>query len=126
MKVWQSYGAEHSLNLVIIGHFKEPSDAEEYKDLVEQVTDFLREQSDFDVEADRFSEEVHDYLISKNISSLSPEQLGQLLYEYSIEVAGNDVHIYSDDELNGLVSLMLRKGAKIEIFSAHDYPESNE
>lgn len=27
MKIWQGYGSEHSMNLVMIGHFKSPKDA---------------------------------------------------------------------------------------------------
>ncbi len=123
MKIWQSYGAEHSLNLVIIGHFKEVVDAEEFKTLVDSTADFLRGQDDFDVEADRYGNAVMDYLAGKDLYSLSPQQLGHFLYDYSIEVIGNDVHVSSDDDLHGLISLLINKGAKIEIFSAHDYPE---
>lgn len=126
MKVWQSFGAEHSLNLVLIGHFKEPSDAEDLRRLINETANFLREQDSFDVEADRYSENVSDYLSNKNMFCLSPHQLGHLLYDYSMEVIGSDIHISSDDDLHGLISLMIHHGAKVEVFSAHNYPESDK
>jgi len=127
MKIWNSYGAEHSLNLVIIGHFKEPSDAKEFKDFVEKTASFLSDQDDFEVEADRYSSGVLDYLSDKNMHSLTPQQLGHFLYDYSIDISGSDVTVSSDDDLHGFISLMVHHGAKIEVFSAHNYPnEDNE
>lgn len=125
MKIWQSYGAEHSLNLVIVGKFKDVADAEEFNELIESMTDFLRNQPEFDVEADRYSPDVLDYLGKKNLYCLTPQQLGQLLYDMHIEQNGNEVKISSDDDLNAFVSLLVHKGAKVEVFSAHDYPNEN-
>lgn len=125
MKIWQSYGAEHSMNLVIIGRFKEVADAEEFEDLFNSLTEFLREQKGFDVDSDRYGNEVLDYLGKKNIYCLSPQQLGLFLYDVSIDQYGNEIRITSEDDMTGLISLLVNKGAKVEIFSAHDYPESN-
>ena len=49
MKLWTSYGAEHSLNLVIIGDFKEVVDAEEFELLVSSLKEFLMKDKKFDV-----------------------------------------------------------------------------
>ena len=125
MKIWQSYGAEHSLNLVIVGKFKDVADAEEFNALVESLTDFLRNQPEFDIGADRFSPDVLDYLGKKNLFCLTPQQLGQLLYDMHMEQNGNEIKISSDDDLNAFVSLLIHKGAKVEAFSAHDYPNEN-
>ncbi len=122
MKVWTSYGAEHSLNLVIIGHFKEAVDAEEFESLVSSLKGNLMDDSDFDVDSDRFSSGMLDYLEKKNLFCLSPQQLSQLLYDMHIERKGNKIIISSDDDLNALSSLLIHEGAKVEIFSAHSYP----
>lgn len=126
MKLWQSYGAEHSLNLVIIGHFKEANLAEEFEDLVDETADFLRELNSFDVEEDRYDPQVMEYLSKKNIYCLTPQQLGHMLYDYSIDREGSDIKISSDDDINGFISLLINKGAKVEVFSAHDHPESDQ
>ena len=39
MKVWNGYGSEHSMNLVIVGHFKEVRDAEKAKELIDLLTE---------------------------------------------------------------------------------------
>ena len=125
MKIWKSYGAEHSLDLVIVGKFKDVTDAEEFVSLVDSLTEFLREQSEFDVDSDRFNTEVSEYLSRKNLYCLSPQQLGQLLYEMRVEQNGNEIKISSDDDLNALISLLIDKGAKVEAFSAHHYREES-
>lgn len=122
MKIWTSYGAEHSLNLVIIGHFKDASEAEEFELLISSLTNFLVDDADFDVDSDRFSPAVLDYLGKKNLYCLSPQQLGQLLYDMRLEREGNKISISSDDDLNALTTLLIHSGAKVEMFSAHDYP----
>lgn len=126
MKIWQSYGAEHSLNLVIIGHFKEVSLAEEFTELVDETAEFLRDIDHFDVEEDRFDPKVMDFLSKQNMYCLTPQQLGHLLYDYSIDRDGNDIKIYSDDDIHGFISLLIHKGAKVEVFSAHDHPEPEQ
>ena len=53
---------------------------------------------------------------------LSPQQLGQLLYDMRLEREENKIVISSDDDLNALTSLLIHSGAKVEMFSAHDHP----
>jgi hypothetical protein len=124
VKIWNSYASEHSLNLVIIGRFKEEHEAEEFEKQTEKVTHFLSENSDFDVEADRFDRKTLDFLGKENLSSLSPQQLGHLLYDVHLTREGKEIRIGSDDDVNAFISLLIHKGAKVEVFSAHDYPES--
>ncbi|WP_053980724.1 DUF6375 family protein [Marinagarivorans algicola] len=126
MKIWNSYGAEHSLNLVIIGRFKEKHEAEEFETLTNKITGFLHENSEFDVEADRFDKKTLDFLGKENLFSLSPQQLGHLLYDVHLTRDGNEVRIGSDDDVNAFISLLIHKGAKVEVFSAHEYPENEK
>jgi hypothetical protein len=127
MKIWQSYGSEHSMNLVMIGRFKEELDAEEAKDLIEKITDFVMGIENFDHDLDRFPKEFRDFLIDNNLFCVSPHQLVQFIMEYSIEQNGNELRITTDeDDMSGIQRLMLNKGAKVEVFSAHDYPEDKK
>ena len=59
MKIWNSYGAEHSLNLVILGKFKDVTHAEEFKTMLDSLTNFLRKESSFDIDAERAQEAAH-------------------------------------------------------------------
>lgn len=127
MKIWKSYASEHSMNLVMIGKFKQVSDAEETKELIDSLFENLPDLVDFDLNKDRYSAELHDFLGSKNVYNLTPLELIQFLYDISVDLEGSEIHIKTEeDDISGLQKLMLHKGAKIEIFSAHDYPESDK
>src|SRR6266481_7179904 len=38
MKIWYGYGSEHSMRLVMIGHFREVTDAERAKEAIDRLT----------------------------------------------------------------------------------------
>ena len=44
MKIWHGYGSEHSMNLVMIGHFKSSEDAEKTQKLIDQLSEGLRDK----------------------------------------------------------------------------------
>ncbi|MDE0158831.1 MAG: DUF6375 family protein [Candidatus Dadabacteria bacterium] len=126
MKIWQSYGSEHSMNLVMIGRFKQESDAERIKGVFDFLLEKLRDLPDSDIKEDRFTSDVRDLLRSKNIHYLYPKELTQFLYDVSFEHNGNEIRITTDeDDVSAMLKIMLVEGAKVEVFSAHDYPESD-
>jgi hypothetical protein len=125
MKLWHGYGSEHSMNLVMIGHFKSPEDAEKTKKLIAQLTEGLRDKIDIGTSRDRFGDDVLDFLQEINCYGLSPSELEQFLYDISTKVEGNKIILTTDEsEVSAFFKLMLEKGAKVEIYSAHDYPEA--
>lgn len=126
MKIWNSYGSEHSMNLVIIGQFKEVHEAEEFETLINSLTEFLMGNSKFDVEQDRYDEKTLEFLVKKNLSILSPQEIGHFLYDKSITRNGNEITLGSEDFISGFVNLLIYKGAKVEVFSAHDYPTNEK
>lgn len=124
MKIWQGYGAEHSLNLVIVGEFKDVEKAENFEQLVSTISSFLcSDESNFDVDADRYGDEVLEFLRKQNLFCFSPQQLAQFMYDQRLERKGSKITISSDDDLNVFISLLIHEGAKVECFSAHDYPD---
>lgn len=126
MKVWKTFGSEHSQNLVLIGKFKTAGEAEDFKEKFDDLTGFLVDQEangNLTYDADRFNKPLMDYLSKNKIYHLSPQILMQLIYDIRVSVSENEIHATSDDDLNALISLLLDKGAKVEVFSAHDYPE---
>ena len=58
MKIWHGYGSEHSMNLVMIGHFKNPDDAEKTQKLIEQLSKGLEGKIDVGTSSNRFGEVV--------------------------------------------------------------------
>lgn len=125
MKIWHGYGSEHSMNLVMIGHFKSPEDAENTQKLIEQLTEGLGGKIDIGTSRDRFGEDVMDLLKRTNCYNLSPSELEHFLYDTDTKVDGDKIILTTDElEVSAFFKLMIEKGAKVEIYSAHDYPDT--
>jgi hypothetical protein len=125
MKIWHGYGSEHSMNLVMIGHFKSPEDAEKTQKLIEQLSAGLRDKIDIGTSRDRFGEDVLDLLRETNCYTLSPSELEHFLYDTHTRVEGDKIILTTEEsEVSAFFKLMIAKGAKVEIYSAHDYPDA--
>ncbi len=128
MKIWNGYGSEHSMNLVLIGRFKRAQDAEK----VEKNIDRLSAQASIDdshsipfgdPEDHRFSDDMLSLLRSLNLNTLGPADLGQLVSEHQFKREGDQITVKTDEaEVSAFVKLFIEAGAKVEVFSAHDYP----
>lgn len=126
MKIWNGYGSEHSLNLVMIGHFKTTEDAEKTQELFEQLSEGLRDKIDVGTSRDRYSDPVMDLLRKVNVYDLSPSELEHFLYDIRTRVEGDKIILTTDEsEVSAFLKLMVTKGARVEVYSAHDYPDTD-
>ena len=95
MKLWNQYGSEHSMNLVMIGSFKQPGDAEAAKLLRDEITEQVKREPDLLKERppgeSRFSKEMMDFLIKSHLNTVGAAELEQFLYDVSVEKKGNKV-----------------------------------
>jgi len=124
MKIWHGYGSEHSTNLVMVGHFKSPDDAEKTQKLIDQLTDELKDKIDIGSSQERFGDEVREILLRTDCYNLNPLELEQFLYDVGSRVEGNRIILTTEEsEVSAFFKVMIKKGAKVEIFSAHDYPD---
>ncbi|RIJ08302.1 hypothetical protein DXT77_22515 [Pseudomonas sp. 91RF] len=131
MKIWNGYGSEHSMNLVLIGRFKRVQDAEK----VEKDIDSLSAQASKDdshsitfgePEDQRFSDDMLSLLRSLNLNTLGPTDLGQLASEHYLRREGDRITVTTDEaEVSAFVKIFIEGGAKVEVFSAHDYPSDS-
>lgn len=113
------------MNLVMIGHFKSPEDAEKTQKLFEQLSEGLRDKIDIGTCRDRFGDDVLELLRETNCYSLSPSELEQFLFDIRTRVEGDKIILTTDEsEVSSFFKLMIEKGAKVEIFSAHDHPDA--
>lgn len=126
MKIWHGYGSEHSMNLVMIGHFKSPEDAKEAQELIEQLTEGLSDKIEVGKSRDRFGDDVMNLLRQTECYNLSPSDLEHFLYDMRTRVEGDKIILTTDEiDVSAFFKLMIEKGAKVEIYSAHDYPDTN-
>jgi len=136
MKIWHGYGSEHSMNLVMIGHFKDALAASAAKEILERLKKHVdgeqaRGEMDTFGSTSRFSDASRSLLDALRLYSLKPVELEQLAYEMRVEQDGTQLKLRTDEsDFSAFMNVMLSKGARIEVFSAHDHPdpdaESNE
>jgi len=131
MKLWHGYGTEHSMNLVMVGRFREATEAANAQDTIEKLIEALRAEEaagrlTVGEPSDRYSDEVLRILQDFNIHSIAPRELEQFLYDMSVRRDGDAVVITTDEyDVQALVKLLLLKGARIDVYSAHDYPDTD-
>ncbi|MFA5164014.1 MAG: DUF6375 family protein [Candidatus Omnitrophota bacterium] len=124
MKIWREFGTEHSWNLVMIGTFKNSDDAKKTKELIEQLTEKLHDKVNVGKSSDRYPEEVSNVLREADCFILSPFELEHFLYDISTHVEGDKIILKTDEsEISAFFKLMVHNGARVEIYSAHDYPD---
>lgn len=130
MKVWYGYGTEHSMNLVMIGHFKEAEDAANAKKIIELLT----EQVNADVDAKQLkigerTELITDGMVKLlrrlELYSLGATEMEQFVYDASIKIEDNRVIVTTDEiEVSAFLKVLIDKGARVEVYSAHNYQDT--
>ncbi|TVZ75658.1 DUF6375 family protein [Streptomyces sp. BK340] len=128
MKVWYGYGTEHSMNLVMIGRFKDATTAERAHAVIKHLTTALQAEEEagrltVGEPNDRYSDEVLKLLSDLNIHSIGPRELEQFLYDLTTRRDGDSIVVTTDEtDVQALLKVLIDKGARIEVYSAHDHP----
>lgn len=132
MKVWTGYGTEHSYRLVMIGRFKEAKEAEEVKQIIDRLTTQVMDEEDlpsFDAtpRSRRYSRPMLELMTELNLISIGSTELEQLRYDVNYEVKETSI-IFKTDEIDvaAFVKILVEKGARVEMYSAHDYPDEEK
>jgi len=124
MKIWNGYGSEHSMNLVMIGHFKTPEDAKKTHQLIQMLSEQLVGKIEAGADTRRYSKEVLDILTQAEVWNLSTRELEEFLYDHHFERDKDKIILTTEEsEVSAFFKLMIGNGAKIEMYSAHDYPD---
>lgn len=131
MKVWTSYSSEHSSRIRIIGRFKSKDALGSFKDSFEQMKQLVSDNYDecFN-ESDKFPVEILDQLGNGTINhsgTIAAHDLLDFANEMTTEF-GDDAVTIKSNESNwaGVIKMLIDAGAKVEMFSEHEYPVSNE
>ena len=133
MKIWYGYGSDHSANLVMIGEFKTEEDAERVYQLINTISENASSDSAEGIFAyfernEQYSENTEKRLRELKLYSLSPSDVADFAFlDASIERTGTVLRFRTNDQsIGGFVKLLVDKGAKVQVYSAHDYPDSEE
>lgn len=130
MKIWYQYGSEHSANLVMIGHFKDAADAIQTKEIIDELTQqVVEDQSNGSLTlgspSDRYSGDMLDLIMRLNVT-VGPQELEQFAYDVSVNVEGSALVLTTEEvDISAFLKVMIQNGARIEVYSAHDYPDTS-
>lgn len=132
MKLWFGYSSEHSSNLVMIGRFKNVADATEAKEIIDQIAAQVRSDEragliQIGESTDRFPEDVRQLLERAKIYTIGPAELEQFVYDVTIGVENTELVLRTDEiDVSAFLKVLIGKGARVELYSAHDYPRTGE
>jgi hypothetical protein len=127
MKIWNSYGSEHSANMVMIGQFKNIQDAEDAQSAIDKIKQLLIDDHVNYEDSERFSRPMLDLLMDLKVHSLNPREIEQLNYDVRTELKGDKIVVTTDEsEISAFLKILLDYSAKVEVYSAHDYENTGE
>jgi hypothetical protein len=132
MKIWPGYSSEHSSNLVMIGQFKQLEDATEAKEIIEQITRLVMAEEKEGLiklgeNTGKYPDSILKLLRELNIYSLSPSEIEQFAYDLSFELKDDRLILQTDEyDISAFLKILIDKGARVEIFSAHTYPKKEK
>ena len=130
MKIWYGYGSEHSMNLVMIGHFKDAGRAAEVKEILDRLTEQVRTDSEagsieIGQHTDRFTDAALDLLQKLHVHILSPDEMEQFGYDFNLKVNDADVVLTTEEsDVSAFLKVLVDKGARVEVYSAHEYSDT--
>jgi hypothetical protein len=124
MKIWNSYGSEHSANLVMIGKFKDGGSAEKAQAVINQIREYLMQSGSDEPDPDRYSSAMMELLKRVNVYDVRPGELEQFTYDFNCQRDGDRIVINTDEsDVSAFLKVLIDKGARVEIYSAHMYPD---
>jgi len=127
MRIWHSYGSEHSMDLVLIGKFETVSGAEAAIERMEALTALAEaEWSDDDWQRrdERMPDTLTDELFKLKLYEMGRSDVDVYAFEHSIERNGSTVRIRTEEsEVQGFLKVLIHLGARVEVFSRHQWNE---
>lgn len=130
MKIWYGHGSEHSMNLVMIGHFREAASAAEAKQIIDQLTEQVMSDAqaglmEIGEHSDRFTVPMLKLLQDVRIHDVGPLEVEQFGYDFSVKVDGDKIVLTTDEsDVSAFLKVLLDKGARVEVYSAHEYADT--
>lgn len=131
VKVWHSFGSEHSANLVMIGRFTTEAAAIALLEVIERLQVAANaDEADGVIDTTAHEESYTDRMleVSKELQlwTLSPSDYASFVYNVNAKRKGATIEFHTDDEeILGYVKLLIARGAKVEMYSADDYSEAD-
>ncbi|GAA4100819.1 DUF6375 family protein [Actinomadura miaoliensis] len=127
MRIWHSYGSEHSMNLVLIGTFETVADAEtaiERMETLKGLAESAWSEDDWRRQDKGMPSTLVDGLTKLKLYDFGRFDVDAYAFDHSAERTGSVVRIATEEsDIQGFVKLFLDLGARVEVFSLHTWNE---
>ena len=127
MRIWRSYGSEHSMDLVLIGRFESVSGAEaavERMQALKILADAEWSDDDWRRPGERMPDRVVEELTKLNLYEMGRYDVDVYAFDHSVNREGATVRVWTDEsEVQGFLKVLIRLGARVEVFSRHQWNE---
>jgi hypothetical protein len=130
MKIWYGHGSEHSANLVMIGHFRTAGDAAKAKEVIDTLTEQVAADSaaglmEIGIGMDHFTDKMLGLLQEVRVHDVGPAEMEQFGYDFGIRLDDTKVVLTTEEsDVSAFLKVLIDKGARVEAYSAHDYPDA--
>jgi Family of unknown function (DUF6375) len=127
VRIWHSYGSEHSMDLVLVGTFETVSGAEaaiERMKALRTVAEAAWSDDDWRRTDERMPDTLLTELSKLNLYEMGRSDVDIYAYEHAVERKGSTVRVRTEEsEVQGFLKVLLHLGARVEVFSRHHWNE---
>jgi len=127
VRIWHSYGSEHSMDLVLVGTFETVSGAEtavERMEALKALAEAAWADDDWRRPDERMPDTLGEELMKMKLYEMGRPDVDIYAYEHSIKRNGSTVRIWTEEsEVQGFLKVLIHLGARVEVFSRHHWNE---
>lgn len=125
MRIWRSYGSEHSMDLVLIGTFETPSSAQAAIEQMEALKDLAESEwsdDDWRFPDERMPRKIVDELARLELYDMGRSDVDIFAFSHSVARKKETVYIETEEtDVQGFLKVLIHLGARVEIFSRHQW-----
>jgi hypothetical protein len=125
VRIWYSYGSEHSMDLVLIGTFETASGAEaaiERMKALKALAEAEWSDDDWRSQDERMPASLVAELVNMELYEMGRSDVDIYAFEYSATRDGATVRIRTEEsDVQGFLKVLIHLGARVEVFSRHQW-----
>lgn len=129
MKIWNGFGSEHSMDLVLIGRFRTVAAAVAAEEGMTDLQELAGEpwsDDDWRSPDERMPREMGEALREMGLYDMGRFDVDNFAFDHQVTRAQETIRIWTDEsEVQGFLKLLLHHGAKVEVFSRHQWDEKS-
>jgi hypothetical protein len=129
MRIWNGYGSEHSMNLVLIGRFQEVTGAkaaEERMEALKALAETMWSDDDWRSRDERMPSELSQALYEMKLYDMGRSDVDNYAFDHNVTRDAETLRIWTDEsDVQGFLKVLLHYGARVEVFSRHEWNEDS-